>query len=229
VPSDINCLLSTALRPAVAGQDLLRREGPVPQPPGDPATADLDGQIWRWHEHNRAACPRHAVADNAAAGRAPDRAPVSRADHQHITRATGDADQNPAGWPALDLRLHSRLWLRSAPHCRESLAHPLGRHVAPGLHEPGGGLNPRRPVTTWWLPGKDRHKYSVVRESHVLRVSQRCQAARRAANTRNDPDYARHGDRSRWRAGGTGDGRRDARQRPGAAAACRGPLPVETA
>jgi hypothetical protein len=97
------------------------------------------------------------------------------------------------------------------------------------LHEPGGGVSPRRPVTTWWLPGKDRYKYSAVRESHVFRVSQRCQAARRAADTGNDPDYARHGDRPRWTVGGTDGGRRDAPQRAGAAAASRGPLPVETA
>lgn len=92
-------LLSTALRPALVGQDLRRGEGPVPEPPGDPATADLGGQMWGWHKHHRAACPRHAVADNAAAGRAPKRAPVSRADHQHITRVVGDADHDPAGGP----------------------------------------------------------------------------------------------------------------------------------
>jgi hypothetical protein len=167
----------------------------VPQPPRDPATADLDSQVWGPHEHHRAACPRHAVADNTAARRAPKRAPVSRADHEHITRAIGEADQNPAGWPSLHLRLHSRPWLRSAPHRRKGPAHALARHVAPGVHEPGFALNPRRPVTAGRLPGKDRDKNSAMRQCEILRVTQRGQAPRRAANPGNHPAHARHDNR----------------------------------
>jgi hypothetical protein len=149
----------------------------VPQPPCNPGTAELDSQFRGRDEHHRAACPGHAVAENPAAGRAPDRAAVSRADHEHITGMIGDAHQDPAGRPSLHLRLYPRLGPRSAPHRRKGRAHPLAGHLAPGLHEPGGWLSPR-PVTTGWLPGKDRHQHGAVSESEVFRVSQRCQAAR---------------------------------------------------
>jgi hypothetical protein len=149
------------------------------------------------------------------------------ADHEHITRVIGDAHQDPAGWSPFNLRLHPRLWLRSPPHRRKGLAQPLTCHIAPLLHEPGGGLHPRRPVTTGRFPRKNRHQHNAMREREVLRVTQRGQAARRAANPGNHPAHARHDDRQLRRIG-------DRTALGGQAVAChliyagRGPLPAIT-
>ena len=222
-------LLLPARRPGLVPEDLRRCEGPVPQPPRNPGMADLGGQLRGRHEHDRAACPGHAVADNPAAGHAPKRAPMPCADHEHITRVIGDAHQEP-GRPPLHVRLHPRLWPRSAPHRREGLAQPLARHLVPRLHEPGGGLNPRRPVTAGRLPRKNRYQHSAMRQREILRVTQRGQAAGRAADAGDHPGHARHDDRQlrRIRNRSRPGGRTDSCQRTETAIAGRGTLPEMT-
>lgn len=68
--------LLRAGRPALIREDLRGCQSPVPQPPGNPGTADLGGQLRGRDEHDRAARPRHAIADNPAAGRAAARYPA---------------------------------------------------------------------------------------------------------------------------------------------------------
>lgn len=102
--------------------------------------------------------------------------------------------------------------------------------LARRLHKPGGWLSARRPVTTWWLPGKDRRHHGVVRDSDVLRVPQRGQAARRAADPGDHPCYSRHDNRPArsFRDRGRSGGRAGSGSRIDAATAGRGALRAVT-
>ena len=119
-----------------------------------------------------------AVAADFGKGQAPQRAPAASAHDQHIVRAAGQVDQNPAHRPAFDMRLYPRIAGNVAPHCHQRVPEPLTGKVPARLSQFARRPDPVGPVTARQFPGDDRDQDRIERAGQALPVAQGMQAAR---------------------------------------------------
>src|SRR6266704_4115058 len=87
----------------------------------------------------------HAVAAHLAGDRPRQRATTAGTHYQQVTRAAGDADQDPACRASLHVRLHPRIVRDVSPDCDERIPETLAGHILPDLAQiarmkPGGAI-----------------------------------------------------------------------------------------
>ena len=178
--------------PVLVPKDPSRGQRPVPERPCQPGMPDFPGKGSRRNSEHRAPGVSHAVAAHPAGDRPRQRATTAGTHYQQVTRAAGDADQDPACRASLHVRLHPRIVRDLSPDCDERTPESLAGHVLPGLAQIAR-VQPGDPITLGRRPRDNRHKDRIMAAGHNLRVTQCPQAARRAARPDNDAIYARHG------------------------------------
>ena len=134
----------------------------------------------------------HAVAAHLAGDRPRQRATTAGTHYQQVTRAAGDAYEDPACRASLHVRLHPRIVRDVSPDCDERIPETLAGHILPDLAQiarmkPGGA------ITLGRHPRDNGHKGRITGAGQNLRVAQCPQAARGAARPDDDAIYARHG------------------------------------
>jgi hypothetical protein len=167
----------------------------VPEHPCEPALAGFPGECRRRNKDHRAVGAGCAVAAHLARDHPRQRATTASTHDQHVTRAAGNADEDPAGRASLYVRLHLRIVRDLSPDRDERIPEPLAGHVLPDLAQIARGLRPGGVITLRRHPRNDRHKGRIMGAGQNLRVAQCPQAARGATRPDDYAIYARHGGR----------------------------------
>jgi hypothetical protein len=185
--------LLLARGPVLVPKDPSRGQRPVPERPWETAMPDFLSKGSRRDGEDRALGVSHAIAAHLAGDCPRQRATTASTHYQQVTRAAGDAYQDPACRASLHVRLHPRIVRDLSPNGDERIPQTLAGHVLPNLAQiarvkPGGGA-----ITLGRHPRDNGHKGRIMGAGQNLRVAQCPQAARGAAGPGDDAIYARHG------------------------------------
>jgi hypothetical protein len=132
-------------RPGLVAKNPSGSQSPAPKRPCARAMPALLSQCSRGNGEHRALGVCHAVTAHPAGEGPCQRATTASAHHQQVTRAAGEAYQDPASRAAFHVRLHQRIIRDFSPHRDERIPQTLAGHVPPDPAQlarrtiPGGG------------------------------------------------------------------------------------------
>lgn len=179
--------------PVLVPKDPSRGQRPVPERPCESAMSDFLGERGRRNGENRALGVSRAVAAHPAGDHPRQRATTSGTHHQQVTRAAGNAYQDPACRASLYMRLHHRIVRDFSPDCGERIPETPAGHVLPELAQVARRLRPGGAITLRRLPCNDGYQDRIMGAGQNLRVAQRPQAAGGTTRPNDYAIYARHG------------------------------------
>ncbi len=166
-------------RAALAPKHPVRSEGAIPELQSQPPMPSFLSQVWRRNGEHRAPGMGQAVAAHLpGAGHPGKRATSTSTYDQQVIGFGGYLQQDPARLAALHDRLDRRAVRYLPPDCDQSAPEPQAGRFLPFVPQVAGWLKAVGAVTAWRQPRQHGHQDGALGAGHVLRITQRAQAAR---------------------------------------------------